>query len=143
MVLCRRNCVADGTYFFTVTLWGRSSDVLVRHVGLLRETFHSVRVERPITIDAIVILQDHLHAIWTLPDSDEDYYGRWRAIKSRFTRELRASGIPLTRDDRSKYRLWRRRFWQHTIRDYCDYEHHVDYSHWNSVKHGLTTRVSR
>jgi putative transposase len=93
-------------------------------------------------IDAIVILPDHLHAIWTLPDGDADYSGRWRAIKSRFTRELRASGIPLTCDDRGEYRLWQRRFWEHTIRDDNDFNRHVDYIHWNPVKHGLTFRVA-
>jgi putative transposase len=87
MVLYRRNRVAGGTYFFTVTLRDRSSDVLVRHVGLLRDAFRSVRTERPFTIDAIVILPDHLHAMWTLPEGDADYSGRWRAIKSRFTRD--------------------------------------------------------
>jgi putative transposase len=102
----------------------------------------ALRTERPFTIDAIVILPDHLHTIWTLPEGDADYSGRWRAIKSRFTRELRASGIPLTRDDRGEYRLWQRRFWEHTIRDDNDFNRHVDYIHWNPVKHGLTRRVA-
>jgi len=97
MVLYRRNRVAGGTYFFTVTLRDRCSDVLVRHVGLLRNAFRTVvRAERPFTIDAIVILPDHLHAVWTLPDGDADYSGRWRAIKSNFTHALRLSGMPLT-----------------------------------------------
>ncbi|MDI1357749.1 hypothetical protein [Methylobacter sp.] len=67
-----------------------------------------VWVERPFTIDAIVILPDHLHAVWTLPDGDADYSGRWRAIKSNFTHALRLSGMPLTPDKRSEYRLWQR-----------------------------------
>jgi len=108
MVLYRRNRVAGGTYFFTVTLRDRSADVLVRHIGLLRNAFRAVRAERPFTIDAIVILPDHLHAVWTLPDGDADYSGRWRAIKSNFTHELRLSGIPLTPDKRGEYRLWQR-----------------------------------
>lgn len=141
MVLYRRNRVAGGCYFFTVTLRDRSSDVLVRHVDLLRGAFRAVRAERRFAIDAIVILPDHLHAIWTLPEGDADYSGRWRAIKSRFTRELRASGTAVTCDDRGEYRLWQRRFWEHTIRDDRDYEHHVNYIHWNPVKHGLTRRV--
>jgi len=87
----------------------RSSDALVRHVGLLRNAFRTVRAERPFTIDAIVILPDHLHAVWTLPDGDADYSGRWRLIKSNFTHELRLSGMPLTPDKRSEYRL-RQRF---------------------------------
>jgi len=141
MVLYRRNRVAGGTYFFTVTLRDRSSDMLIRHIDLLRGAFRSVRAERGFTIDAIVILPDHLHAIWTLPEGDADYSGRWRAIKSRFTRELPASDAALTCDDRGEYRLWQRRFWEHTIRDDRDYEHHVNYIHWNPVKHGWAQRV--
>ncbi|MEQ1560593.1 MAG: transposase, partial [Methyloglobulus sp.] len=128
--------------FFTVTLRDRSSDRLVRHVDVLRDAFRAVRMERPFAIDAIVILPDHLHAMWTLPDGDEDYSGRWRAIKSRFTRQLRASGMPLASDNRGEYRLWQRRFWEHTIRDDRDYRHHVDYIHWNPVKHGLVMQVA-
>jgi len=131
MVHYQRNRVAGGTYFFTVTLRDRSSDRLVRHVGLLRDAFRSVRAERLFTIDAIVILPDHLHAIWTLPAGDADYSGRWRAIKSRFTHGLRASGIPLPRGSRGEYRLWQRRFWDHTIRDDDDFNRHIDYIHWN------------
>jgi len=142
MVHYRRNRVAGGTYFFTVTLRDRSSDRLVRHVGLLRDAFRSVRAERPFTIDAIVILPDHLRAIWTLPAGDADYSGRWRAIKSRFTHGLRASGIPFSRDSRGEYRLWQRRFWEHTIRDDDDFNRHVDYIHYNPVKHGLTRRAA-
>ncbi|HEY8157107.1 MAG TPA: hypothetical protein VIF10_00250 [Methylobacter sp.] len=80
------------------------------------------RAERPFTIDAIVILPDHLHAVWTLPDGDADYSGRWRAIKSKFTHELRLSGMPLTPDKRGEYRLWQRQFWEHTIRDDSDFQ---------------------
>ncbi len=142
MVLYRRNRVAGGTYFFTVTLRNRSSDTLVQHVDLLRDAFRSVRTERPFTIDAIVILPEHLHTIWTLPEGDADYSGRWRAIKSRFAHALRTTGVSLTRDNRGEYRLWQRRFWEHTIRDERDYAHHVAYCHWNPVKHGLVQRLA-
>lgn len=140
MVLYRRNRVAGGTYFFTVTLRNRSSDLLVRHIADLRSAFRSVRDERPFTIAAIVVLPDHLHTLWTLPQMDADYSGRWRAIKSRFTRLLRNAGIEMERDGRGEYRLWQRRFWEHTIRDDPDYQPHVDYIHWNPVKHGLVPR---
>lgn len=101
-MLYRRNCVAGGTYFFTVTLRNRSSDTLVQHVDLLLHAFRSVQTERPFTIDAIVILPEHLHTIWTLPEDDADYSGRWRAIKSRFTYALRATGVSLIRDNRGE-----------------------------------------
>lgn len=87
-ILYRRNRVPGGTYFFTVTLRDRSSRLLVQHIDSLRQAFRSVLVEQPFQLDAIVILPDHLHAIWTLPDGDADYAGRWRALKSRFTRAL-------------------------------------------------------
>jgi putative transposase len=137
MVLYRRNRVAGGTYFFTVTLRNRSSDLLVRRIADLRDAFRVVRNQRPFTLDAIVVLPDHLHALWTLPEGDTDYSGRWRAIKSRFTRNLLQAGIELVRDPRGESRLWRRRFWEHTIRDDRDYQRHVDYIHWNPVKHGF------
>ncbi len=142
MVNYRRNRVAGGTYFFTVTLRDRSSNMLVRHIDLLRESFRLVRRERPFCIDAIVILPDHLHTVWTLPESDADYSGRWRAIKSRFTRTLKTTGVSLICDNRGEYRIWQRRFWEHTIRDDRDYNHHIDYCHWNPIKHGLVKRVS-
>ena len=88
------------------------------------------------------MLPDHLHTVWTLPEGDADYSGRWRAIKSHFTRSLRSAGLSLIRDDRGEYRLWQRRFWEHTIRDDDDYRHHIDYCHWNPVKHGLVARLS-
>jgi len=78
----------------------------------------------------------------TLPDGDADYSGRWRAIKSNFTHELRLLGMPLTPDKRGEYRLWQRRFWEHTIRDNTDFQRHVDYIHWNPVKHGLVQCVA-
>jgi putative transposase len=141
MVQFRRNRFPGGTYFFTVTLRDRRSRALTDHIGPLREAFRTVRAARPFEVVAIVVLPEHLHTVICLPEGDADYSGRWRAIKSRFTRELRVAGIPLTRDNRGEYRLWQRRFWEHTIRDDRDYEHHVDYIHWNPVKHGLTTRV--
>src|SRR5438552_14964738 len=85
MVRYRRNFVPGGTYFFTVTLADRTSSALVDHVGALRLAFRITRHERPFAIDAIVILPDHLHAIWTLPPGDSDFSGRWRRIKAHFT----------------------------------------------------------
>lgn len=142
MVLYRRNRVAGGTYFFTVTLRDRRSDALVCHAGLLREAFRTVRANRPFTFDAIVILPDHLHTIWTLPEGDSDYSGRWRAIKSRFSQHLKQTDYPLIQNKHGEYNLWQRRFWEHTIRDDNDFTRHVDYVHWNPVKHGLVEQVS-
>ena len=140
MVLYRRNFVPGGTYFFTVTLADRSSDLLVRHIGLLREAFRVCRRERPFHIDAIAVLPDHLHAVWTLPAEDADYPGRWRRIKSDFSRRVAAIDATLARSRGGAYRLWQRRYWEHTIRDDTDLAQHIDYIHFNPVKHALAER---
>jgi putative transposase len=137
VVRYRRNFVPGGTFFFTVTLDDRGASTLVDHVSILRSAFRTTRAERPFTIDAIVILPDHLHVIMTLPDADSDFSGRWRRIKSLFTHQLAASGAPIRRNDRGEFSLWQRRFWEHTIRDDPDYERCTDYIHFNPVKHGL------
>jgi putative transposase len=141
MVRYRRNFVPGGTYFFTVTLADRTSSALVDHVGALRAAFLIARHERPFTIEAIVILPEHVHAIWTLPSGDSDFSGRWRRIKAYFTHRLVATGVPVERHRNSEYALWQRRFWEHTIRYEIDFERHVDYAHFNPVKHQLVSRA--
>ena len=116
--------------------------ILVDYINFLREAFRYANRLQPFAIDAIVILPDHLHAIMTLPPGDCDFSGRWRRIKSGFTRRVVATGIPVARDKRREYQLWQRRFWEHTIRDEEDFERHVDYIHYNPVKYGLVLRVS-
>src|SRR5580693_9236187 len=98
MVRYRRNFVPGGTYFFTVTLADRRSRALVEHIGALRAAFRATRRERPFAIDAIVILPDHLHAIMTLPPGDADFSGRWRKIKSMFSRQAVGDGVPAGRN---------------------------------------------
>jgi len=142
MVQFRRNYVPGGTYFFTVTLRDRRSSLLTGHVDLLRSAFREVHRERPFTIDAIAVLPEHLHAVITMPEGDADYSARWRAIKGSFSHSLARSGVALAKDSRGEYRLWRRRFWEHTIRDEDDLRVHVDYTHFNPVKHGWASRAS-
>jgi putative transposase len=142
MVRYRRNVVAGGIFFFTVTLADRRSSALVDHVGLLRTAFHSARDHKPFAVDAIVILPDHLHAVLTLPPGDSDFSGRWKAIKAAFTRSIVATGATILRDHRGEYLLWQRRFWEHTIRDDQDFERCVNYIHFNPVKHRLVSTPS-
>ena len=97
MVRYRRNFVPGGSYFFTVTLADRTSSALVDHVSALRMAFRIARQERPFTIDAIVVLPEHLHTIWTLPAGDADFSGRWKRIKAHFTHRLVAAGVPVER----------------------------------------------
>jgi putative transposase len=142
MVRYRRNFVPGGTFFFTLTLDDRRSSVLVNYVALLRAAFRETRNERPFTIDAIVILPDHLHTVMTLPPDDPDFSNRLRRIKGRFTRSVVAAGVPISSDHRGEYSLWQKRFWEHTIRDDRDFERCVDYVHYNPVKHRLVSTPS-
>ena len=114
---------------------------MVQHLGALRNAFRIARQECPFTIEAIVILPEHLHAIWALPSGDSDFSGRWRRIKAYFTHRLVAVGVPIKRHRNGDYALWQRRFWEHTIRNEVDFERHVDYVHFNPVKHKLVSRA--
>ncbi|MEN8177012.1 MAG: transposase [Pseudomonadota bacterium] len=138
----RRNRLPGGTYFFTVNLLERKSDLLIRHIEALREAIRHVRRSRPFHIDAWVVLPEHMHCIWTLPEGDADYSSRWKAIKIRFAKQIpkteQRSQVRLRRGERE---IWQRRFWEHTIRDEQDYEAHMDYVHINPVKHGLVESV--
>jgi putative transposase len=141
MVAYRRSRVAGGTYFFTVTLHNRQASTLVERIDELRSVVKWVRQERPFCIDAFVVLPEHLHAVWTLPPDDSDYAGRWRLIKSRFTHALVKAGFGLSRNGKGEYDLWQRRYWEHTIRDEADFRRHIEYIHFNPVKHGWVTQV--
>ncbi len=133
----RRNFIPGGTYFFTVNLEDRNLRLLTDNIELLRGAFRYAHARRPFTIDAIVVLPDHLHAICTLPEGDPDFSTRWMLIKSHFSRGLKreetTSSSRLRRRERG---IWQRRFWERTIRDEADFAVHVDYIHYNPVKHG-------
>jgi putative transposase len=138
----RRNFVAGGSFFFTVNLAERHRQLLTEHIDELRAAFRQTRERHPFTTDAIVVLPDHLHAVWTLPEGDRDFSTRWRLIKSTFSRNLGA-GEPISASRAAKRErgIWQRRYWEHTIRDEDDFGRHIDYVHINPVKHGLVTRV--
>lgn len=132
MVRYRRNRIAGGTYFFTVTLHDRRDDALVRHIDLLLASWQKAHARIPHRIVAAVVLPDHLHAVIRMPDADVDYSRLWQEIKKGFTRQLQ-SAAPSP---------WQSRFWEHTIRDDDDLRAHVDYVHFNPVKHGLAARAA-
>jgi putative transposase len=138
----RRNFIAGGSFFFTVNLADRRLRLLTEHIDELRSAFRKVRERHPFTIDAMVVLHDHLHTVWTLPEGDADFAKRWQLIKSAFSHGLPA-GEPISesRAARGERGIWQRRYWEHTIRDERDFSRHVDYIHINPVKHGLVTRV--
>ena len=132
----RRAYQSGGCYFFTVVTHERrqiltQSDVIER----LREAFRHVRSTRPFTIDATVVLPDHLHCLWRLPEGDVDFSTRWRLIKHYVS-----SGIDVPLNKRNEKLVWQRRFWEHLIRDEEDWRRHMDYIHYNPVKHGYVQR---
>jgi putative transposase len=138
----RRYRVKGGTYFFTVNLAERKRRLLTEHVGILRDAFRTVKQAHPFQLDAIVILPDHLHTLWTLPEGDDDFSLRWRQIKSAFSRAIeKGERVSLSRQVKQERGIWQRRFWEHAIRDDNDFARHVDYIHFNPVKHGYVTRV--
>jgi len=139
----RRADVAGGTYFFTVNLAERKRTLLVDHVDVLWVVIQKVKATHSFHIDAMVILSDHLHALWTLPGTDADYPTRWALIKAGFSRCLpqdeRRNSSRIAKGERG---IWQRRYWEHLIRDESDYSNHVDYIHYNPVKHGHVKRVA-
>ena len=142
MTSYRRNFVAGGRYFFTVNLAERRLRLLTEHVDALRAAFRYARLQHPFTIDAIVVLPDHLHAIWTLPEGEADFALRWRLIKATFSRFLpRGEPVSLSRSRRGERGVWQRRYWEHTLRDEGDFTRHADYIHFNPVKHGHVGHV--
>jgi len=114
-------------------------------VDLLRQAFWHVIKKRPFTIDAVVILPEHLHCIWTLPPNDTDFSTRWRLIKTWFTKHCddKYKVKPnLSRIKKSEQAIWQHRYWEHLLRDELDFEHHVNYIHYNPVKHGYVNKPS-
>ncbi len=137
----RRVKVNGGTYFFTVVTYQRSGILCeMENVQLLRNSFKTVMEKHPFTIDAMVVLPDHLHCIWTLPPDDSDYSKRWRLIKASFSRQCNEKYkqriISESRKNKKELAVWQRRFWEHLIRDDKDLKQHVEYIHYNPVKHG-------
>jgi len=130
-------------YFFTINLADRSSRLLVERIDDLRASVRSVKQRHPFEIQACVVLPDHLHAIWTLPPDDADFSTRWALIKAGFSRRIE-HGEPIRAGRRAEGErgLWQRRFWEHQIRDKADMQRHVDYVHFNPVKHGHAARAA-
>ena len=138
----RRNFVAGGSYFFTVNLADRRLRLLTDHIDLLRAAFRETRTRHPFMIDAVVVLPDHLHVIWTLPERDRDFATRWRLIKADLSRGLpKGEFVSTSRVGKGERGIWQRRYWEHTLRNETDYARHADYIHFNPVKHGHAASV--
>ena len=144
----RRAITVGGTFFFSVVAYRRQPilcDAAIRTA--LREAVLSVRRTKPFSIDAWVLLPDHLHCVWTLPPDDGDFSGRWSLIKSAVSRAVgaqyrRTEWLNASKLKHREGTIWQRRFWEHCIRDENDFQRHVDYLHFNPVKHGLVSCVA-
>ena len=139
----RRAKIAGASYFFTVVTHERRP--IFRNAGavaLFQSGVDRIRDRHPFDIDAFVILPDHIHTVWTLPDGDAEFSKRWRLIKEAFTkpfvRQTQPSELSASRRAKGEQAIWQRRFWEHLIRNEDDYAAHIDYIHYNPVRHGLT-----
>ena len=138
----RRTKVAGGTYFFTVNLADRSRRLLTEHTDLLRNSVKRVKYRHPFESVAWVVLPEHLHAVWTLPPGDADFSTRWLLIKAAFSRGiLREDHVPAASLRKGERGIWQHRFWEHFVRDEDDLHRHIDYVHFNPVKHGYAERA--
>jgi len=143
----RRADISGGTYFFTVNTLNHQTFLLDKEIrAALREGITLVRQSHPFAVDAWVLLPDHLHCIWTLPLDDRDFSTRWQVIKRTVTQRCgarlhRPDLLTVRRAQRRQSTLWQHRYWEHLIRDERDSQRHVDYIHWNPVKHGYVQRA--
>ena len=143
----RRPHTPGGTFFFTVNTYRRQPLLTIEAFRReLRTGIQKTRGVKPFHIDAWVLLPDHLHCIWTLPEDDSDFSTRWAMIKRHVSQSCgewlnREHWLSASRRQRKETSVWQRRFWEHQIRDENDYMRHVDYIHWNPVKHGLVEAV--
>ena len=144
----RRFKIEGGTFFFTVVTFHRLP--ILTSAGsraLLRSAWIKIAERMPFVTDAVCLLPDHIHCIWTLPEGEVNYSVRWGEIKKLFTKGYLYQVGPQeerngSRMKRGEAAVWQRRFWEHTIRDQGDFNRHLDYIHYNPVKHGLVDRVS-
>lgn len=133
----RRLIVPDATYFFTVCLEDREGRDLVDHIDKLRAAYAFALYEMPVRTEAIVILPNHLHAIWTEPGRPR-FSDRWQRIKARFSLAVEGDYSPNASKARRREKgLWQRRFYEHMIRTEAEFDKAMDYCRQNPVHHGL------
>lgn len=141
----RRNRQAGATSFFTLCLNNRQGSLLTDYIDELRLAYRKTQLKMPFITEAMVILPEHIHALWTMPINDDNYPTRIRLLKSHFSRQLPQSLKQTdnkSRMNRKETGIWQRRYWEHTIRDGLDFNRHMDYIHYNPVKHGLVASAA-
>ena len=144
----RRSSTMGGTFFFTVVTYRRQTfltEAFARQ--FLREAIVEVRKTQPFIIDAWVLLPDHLHCIWTLPENDADFSKRWGRIKALFSKQAKSrlhqeKWMTKSKVKHAESTIWQRRFWEHQIQDERDFNNHIDYIHYNPIKHKLVDHLN-
>src|SRR6266849_5176527 len=136
-----RSKLKGSVFFFTVILADRSRRLLVDEIDQLPLVYRTVQQRRPFETIAICVLPDHIHTLWALPEGDADFSTRWSLIKGGFSRGLDPRSRSASKIAKREKGIWQRRYWEHAIRDDADLERHVDYVHFNPVKHGYINRV--
>jgi len=149
MTRYRRDKTPGASWFFTVVTYQRRELLCDKPVRIaLRNAISRVRIRHPFVIDAWILLPNHFHCIWTLPDGESNYSLRWKLIKSYVTRAcgkyyLQPEDLPPSKTRRRESVIWQRRFWEHRIKNEKDYALHMDYLHYNPVKHGYCKAPSK
>jgi putative transposase len=144
----RRAQIYGGCYFFTLVTFDRAPILTLESSRqILRDAWSDTQHRFPFTTEAVCLLPEHLHCIWRLPETETNFSVRWKEIKRLFTRAyLQQVGSGEERNDsrikQGEAAIWQRRFWEHTIRDEEDFNRHLDYIHYNPVKHGLVKNVA-
>jgi putative transposase len=124
-------------------LLDRKCGLLIEQISVLRQVVGRVRVLMPCYIDAWVVLPEYMHCLWTLPEGDGNFPKRWQAIKTAFSRSIPpGEALATSRRVRGERGIWQRRYWEHTVRDERDYASHMDYIHFNPVKHGIAASAA-
>jgi putative transposase len=141
MVLYRRAKSLGGTFAITFTLNERGSNLLVEYCDVFKSCYSKIQARQPFETVAFVLLPDHAHMVWTLPENDGDYSLRVRLIKHLFTRSLLKKGVDFKKRSKGERSCWQRRFWEHQVRNEYDLQRQVDYIHYNPVKHGYVKNV--
>lgn len=145
MAIYRRMYVPGGTYFFTLVTYQRQPLFSIpENIILLRQATRQIKIEMPFEIIGAVVLPDHIHFVWKLPPKDTNYSKRIGKLKVLFTKSLsikseKLTDISISRQKHRESNIWQRRFWEHTIRSDLDLENHLNYIHYNPVKHGLVS----
>jgi len=134
----RRIYTPGATWFFTINLAERNNNaLLIENIDQLRQAFRYVKQRRPFDINAAVVLPEHLHCVWTLPPNYSEYSIRWNLLKAHFSRSIhKGEHVSVSRISKRERGIWQRRFWAHLITNERDFNQHIDYVHWNPVKHG-------